>query len=106
MDGFFVYILECAGNRFYTGYSRDARRRYRQHCRGQARCRFTAAFPPIHPSACWRVPGSRSQAMRLERWLQAQSRLQKEELIRTPAKLALIFPELNLQIEAVGEWSR
>jgi hypothetical protein len=44
--------------------------------------------------------------MRLERWLQAQSRLQKEELIRTPAKLALIFPELNLQIEAVGEWSR
>ncbi|KZE24996.1 putative endonuclease [Crenobacter luteus] len=41
----YLYVLECAGGRLYTGVSTDVARRYRQHASGRG-ARFTRAHPP------------------------------------------------------------
>ena len=104
MADYFIYMLECRGNRLYTGYSRDPRRRYRQHCAGKARCKFTMAFAPVRPVACWRIEGSCADAMRIECWIKNRPRSVKVELLRSPALLNQAFPEFNLQPEPFGDW--
>ncbi|AXK38787.1 GIY-YIG nuclease family protein [Crenobacter cavernae] len=41
----YLYILECAGGRLYTGISTDVARRYAEHATGKG-ARFTRAHPP------------------------------------------------------------
>ena len=32
---YWVYILECKNGAFYTGYTNDVEKRYRDHCAGE-----------------------------------------------------------------------
>lgn len=41
--GWFVYMLECGGNRIYTGIAIDVEARYKKHCNGTG-----AAFTRMH----------------------------------------------------------
>jgi putative endonuclease len=41
----FVYMLECAGGRIYTGISPDVAARFAKHCGGRGGA-FTRSFPP------------------------------------------------------------
>jgi putative endonuclease len=41
----FLYILECAGNRLYTGITVDVDARYTAHANGKG-AKFTKGFPP------------------------------------------------------------
>jgi putative endonuclease len=41
----FVYMLECAGGRLYTGVSPDVAARFAKHCGGRGGA-FTRSFPP------------------------------------------------------------
>ena len=60
-----VYLLACADERYYTGMSMQVSVRYQQHLAGQAAV-FTRAHPPIALVGALPV-GSRRQAMQLER---------------------------------------
>ncbi|MDN0081233.1 GIY-YIG nuclease family protein [Crenobacter sp. SG2305] len=41
----FLYVIECAGGRLYTGISTDVARRYAQHAAGKG-ARYTRLNPP------------------------------------------------------------
>lgn len=82
---FWVYILQTRAGSYYTGHTADLARRYRQHLAG--RCRFTRGFTPVGIVACWRVAGSRGQAMRVEAMIKRWNRREKEHLVERPELL-------------------
>ncbi len=71
-------MLECAGNRIYTGYAVDVEARYRQHVSGKG-ARFTKAFPPECILRTFEL-NSKEEALRLEARIKKLARPQKELL--------------------------
>lgn len=60
----FVYMLECAGGRIYTGTTPDVAARFARHCAGRGGA-FTRSFPPRRVLAAQRC-GSRGAALSVE----------------------------------------
>lgn len=75
----FVYMLQCAGNRIYTGYATDVERRFKTHCAGKG-AHFTKAFPPEKILKTFETE-TKSEALSLEIKIKKLSRAQKELLI-------------------------
>jgi len=85
----FVYILECQGNRYYTGYTTDLERRYQEHVEGSAKWKFTRSFAPIKIAACWDV-ADKSSALKIEKFIKSLSRKEKEALVADPEKAVIL----------------
>jgi len=77
---FYCYILECADETYYTGWSTDPERRARQHDNGKG-ARYTRSRRPVRLVYMEECP-DRAAAMKRERAIKALSRLQKQKLIR------------------------
>lgn len=77
---YFVYILECKHNRFYTGYTNDLDSRFNKHLNGTAKCKFTRSFPPIRIAASWQFD-TKSEAMKAEYAIKQLSKAQKQKCI-------------------------
>jgi putative endonuclease len=98
---YWIYILQCEDGRYYTGYTSDLRRRFRQHRNPKGGAKFTRSFKPTSLAGCWRLEGSRGTAMRVENWIKKQKRSVKIELITNPALLKALLqgqmgPEFDL----------
>jgi putative endonuclease len=85
---FFVYVLLLANGSYYTGYARDVLQRLGLHAAGRA-SRLTRSFRPVRLAGCWRIRGGRSEALRVEAFIKACPRADKELLLREPASLAV-----------------
>ena len=75
----FLYILRCRDESFYTGVTTDIDRRIREHQEGRA-SRFTRTRRPIvlvYQEKC----GSRSEALSRECAVKTMSRRAKENLV-------------------------
>jgi putative endonuclease len=75
----FLYILRCRNNTFYTGVTKDLERRLKMHNNGKA-SRYTRARRPvrmIYQELC----GTRVQALVRECQVKELSRKEKERLI-------------------------
>jgi putative endonuclease len=75
----FVYVLECAGGRLYTGITVDVEARYKAHASGRG-ARFTRSYPPsriLHVQAC----ADRSEALKAEYAIKRLSAENKRKLI-------------------------
>ena len=75
-----LYILHCANDSYYTGYTVDLLRRYREHQQGSAKCKYTRSFKPLSMVQCWPLE-DKSQALSLERKIKALPREHKLRLI-------------------------
>ena len=84
---YFLYIIECTNHSFYTGYTTNMERRYREHCQGSAKCKYTRSFPPKRLAACWQLDTSLSEILRLEKRLKQLSKSVKQDLVKHPDKL-------------------
>lgn len=84
---YYIYILECSNNAYYTGYTTDLLRRYQEHIKGSNKCKYTRSFPPRHIAACWRVDSELSHALHIEKFIKTLSRKQKIALIAEPLLL-------------------
>jgi putative endonuclease len=71
----FVYMLECAGRRIYTGVSPDVAARFAAHRRGAGGA-FTRSFPPRRILAAKRC-ASRGAALSAEHALKQLARPDK-----------------------------
>ncbi len=80
----FVYILECLNGSYYTGYTTDLERRYREHQRGTPKCKYTRAFPPKAMVAHWQLETA-AEAKQLEARIKRLLRKDKVALINNPA---------------------
>ncbi len=80
----YVYILLCDNNSYYTGYTTNMLRRYKEHVRGTKKCKFTRAFKPIKIVQCWKVYGDKSIAMKVEKYIKSLNKKEKQYLIDYP----------------------
>lgn len=85
---YWVYMLLCENNHYYTGYTSDLKTRYEDHVHGTGGCKYTRSFKPIKLAQCWRIKSSKSLAMQLEHVIKRCSRSQKEKLILQPENLS------------------
>lgn len=94
MQEYFVYMLRCRGDVYYTGITPDVARRYRLHVSGKG-AKFTRSHPPEALAAAWRC-GDKVAAAKVEYAIKKHlTRPQKESLIAAPAALCDILPQLQ-----------
>jgi len=74
-----VYVLRCADDTLYTGYTTDVERRVAEHQAGEG-ARYTRGRTPVELVHTERY-GSRSAAMSREAEIKRLSRAQKERLV-------------------------
>lgn len=94
-----TYMLRCADNSIYTGISTDLQRRFEEHLSGgKDGAKYTKSRAPLRIERAWTSP-NRSSASKLEYALKKLSKSAKEELIRSPEKIYLIFNDkLNCKV--------
>ena len=76
---YWVYVIECADDSFYTGYTTDVERRVREHDRGEG-AKYTRGRTPVELVHSERFE-SQSRAMSREYEIKQLSRRQKEQLV-------------------------
>ncbi|MDR3478639.1 MAG: GIY-YIG nuclease family protein [Gammaproteobacteria bacterium] len=96
---YWVYILLCDNDSFYTGYTTDMARRYQEHVSGTDKCKYTRSFKPIRIARCWQILGDKSTALQMERFIKKLSRRQKEKLIAQPTEMTKLFPCQVMTVE-------
>lgn len=102
---YWVYILLCDNESYYTGYTPDLSTRYHAHITGTGRCKYTRSFKPIMIAQCWQIIGDKSLALQMERHIKRLSREQKTEIIMYPTRLSddprikTISKRLRLQMQ-------
>lgn len=87
MKDYWVYILHCDNDSYYTGYTHALVERYRSHVQGTGRCKYTRSFKPMGIAQCWKIAGDKALAMRVERYIKKLSRSEKEKIIARPSML-------------------
>ena len=80
---YWVYILLCDNNSYYTGYTDNLEKRYDAHITGKSRCKYTRSFKPLKIAQSWQV-SDKAFAMKLERSIKKLTRNEKEKLIHNP----------------------
>ena len=93
-EDYWVYILLCNNNTYYTGYTNNLEKRYQSHVDGTGKCKYTRSFKPICIAQSWKINGDKAQAMRLERNIKKLTRGEKEQLIANPSSLLNRLPAL------------
>jgi len=86
---YWVYILLCSNNRYYTGYTNNLEKRYQAHVDGTGGCKYTRSFKPVKIAQAWKILEGKAQAMRIERYIKTLSHLEKSELINEPSRLTM-----------------
>ena len=79
MSDHYVYVLRCADNTLYTGYTTDVERRVREHKRGDG-AKYTRGRTPVdlvHVEAF----DSKSAAMSREAEIKGYGKGRKERLV-------------------------
>ena len=99
---FWIYILKCSNNTYYTGYTNNLIKRYKSHIDGTGKCKYTKSFKPLEIAQCWKIYDSKAKAMQIEREIKKLSRLEKEKLIITPSLLLDYSIEIVSNIELMA----
>ncbi len=84
---YWIYILHCNNDTYYTGYTNDIFKRYQAHLDRRAKCKYTQSFTPLCVAQCWKINSERSFAMAIERSIKKLTRGGKEALILHPESL-------------------
>lgn len=80
----YVYIVRCADDTLYTGWTVDLQRRIREHNAGRG-ARYTRQHGPVD-LVYWEVLPNRSAALKREVEIKRRGRLYKERLVRGGAQ--------------------
>ena len=90
MKSYFLYIIECSNGSFYTGYTTDLDRRFREHLMGTAKCKYTRSFPPKRLVASWLINANLSIVLRIGRAIKSLTKSQKLELVNCPESFQML----------------
>ena len=81
---YWVYMLLCENNTYYTGYTNNLERRYLSHVMGTGRCKYTQSFKPIKIAQSWEIKEGKAKAMQIERYIKKLSWIEKDKLVNEP----------------------
>ncbi|ATW88465.1 putative endonuclease [Halohasta litchfieldiae] len=81
MSDHYVYILRCADDTFYTGYTTDPNRRLAEHNAGEG-AKYTRGRTPVE-LVYWESYDTKSEAMSREYEIKQFRRSEKTRLIET-----------------------
>ncbi|HEV2614396.1 MAG TPA: GIY-YIG nuclease family protein [Gammaproteobacteria bacterium] len=101
IQSYWVYILYCKNDTYYTGYTINMQKRYHSHVNGTGKCKYTRSFKPLHIAQCWKILGDKSLAMQIERHIKTLSRAEKEKIIKEPLSLSA---DSNIQVVSKEEF--
>jgi len=87
---YWVYILNCENNSYYTGYTNNLIKRFQAHVNGKSKCKYTRSFKPINVAQCWQT-NSKSTALKIENHIKKMSKNDKNKLIQFPNLLTQSF---------------
>lgn len=87
---YWLYILKCNNGCYYTGYTTNLHRRYKEHIAGTAKCKYTRSFKPLYIASAWHVLCSRSTILSIEQYIKKLSKQEKEQLIACPMHFIMI----------------
>lgn len=93
---YFVYILECQNNAYYTGYTTDIKRRYQEHQYGSVKCKYTRSFAPRRLAVCWQIESTLSLVLKIEYRIKKLSREKKLQLVCDPSKLQKLLGKIDI----------
>ena len=82
-ENYWVYILECSNGAFYTGWTNDLEKRYRDHCEGRG-AKYTRSFKPVKIVQQWQF-SSQSLAMQAEAQIKKLALKDKKKIIDNPS---------------------
>ncbi len=88
---YYIYMLQCDNGSYYTGYTTDIARRYQEHLDGTTKCKYTRSFKPIKIAQSWSTFDSKSEALKIERYIKTLSKQAKKDLIGCPDTLTTLF---------------
>ena len=92
-------MLECDNGSYYTGYTKNLVRRYRQHVEGKANVKYTRTHKPVRIAQCWRLFADVGTALRIEHYIKKKSRAVKDRFVSNPAELKPVASKsLNLKL--------
>lgn len=81
MPDWFVYVLRCGDGSLYTGITTDVARRLIEHASGGPKAaKYLRGRGPLQLAFSAPV-GGKSAALSMERWIKAQPKSRKEELV-------------------------
>ena len=92
---YWVYILHCENDTYYTGYTTDLDKRYQSHLNGTGKCKYTRSFPPKRVAACWKIDAELSVVLSIERMIKKLSKQEKIALVNAPERLGLLLTQLD-----------
>ncbi|KTD53755.1 nuclease [Legionella santicrucis] len=83
-SSYWVYMLLCENNTYYTGYTNNLEKRYQSHVKGTGGCKYTRSFKPIKIAQSWEITEGKLKAMKVERYIKKLSRIDKDKLVHNP----------------------
>lgn len=100
---YWVYILLCNNQSYYTGYTDNIEKRVQAHISGKG-SKYTRSFKPLKIAQCWLIEEDKLLALKLEREIKKRTHKQKMHLILNPSilstapqvKLVSTLPEFSL----------
>jgi len=96
---YYIYIMKCAGDRLYTGYTSDPKKRFNEHRSGKGGAKFTRGFTPVSIEGLWEITGTKGDAMKIEAFIKSMKKADKIQIIEQPASLIGLISERFTQIE-------
>ena len=85
--GYFVYMVRCEDDSFYTGIASDVARRMAEHRSQTGRCaKYTRTHRVTELVGLWTAP-NRSLASSLEYRIKRLTRVEKEALLADPGRV-------------------
>ncbi len=81
-------MIECDNGAFYTGYSNNLARRFRQHLDGTANVKYTRSYKPVRLAQCWRLFDTVGTALKVESLIKRRGTASKRRLLENPDTLA------------------
>ena len=80
MKSYYVYIVKCSDEKYYTGITNDISRRVREHNSGKIKSAYTYSRRPVELVFCQEF-NDIEQAIVFEKKIKKWSRAKKEALI-------------------------
>jgi putative endonuclease len=93
---FWVYILYCDNQSYYTGYTNNLAKRFAAHIKGN--CKYTRSFKPLYIAQSWCISSDKSTAMQIESYIKKLPRSEKIILIENPNLLKIKFAQYQVFI--------